>query len=128
MPWYLYLALKQLFPSGRRFPFFTLMSIAGVAIGVMVLLVASSVMGGFGHQIKLMTVDTQGDVQVRADGLIANPAELQTQLAKIPGVVATTPFVEGPVAVIYKMRPQFPGMQGIDVARVQSVIPLEKYL
>jgi len=32
------------------------------------------------------------DVQVRAQGTIANPAELQAQLANIPGVVATTPF------------------------------------
>jgi lipoprotein-releasing system permease protein len=53
---------------------------------------------------------------------------LQARLAKIPGVVATTPFLEGPVMVIYKLRPQFPAMQGIDVARVSSVIPLEKYI
>jgi hypothetical protein len=34
MPWYLYLALKQLFPTGRRFPFFTFISMLGVALGV----------------------------------------------------------------------------------------------
>ena len=34
MPWYLYLALKQLFPSGKRFPFFTAISILGVALVV----------------------------------------------------------------------------------------------
>jgi len=66
MPWYLYLALKQLFPTGR-FPFFTLMSMLGVTLGVAVLVVTMSVMDGFGHQIKKMTVDTQGDVQVRAE-------------------------------------------------------------
>ena len=32
MPWYLYLALKQLFPGGKRFPFFTAISVAGVAL------------------------------------------------------------------------------------------------
>ena len=38
MPWYLYLALKQLFPTGR-FPFFTAISIVGVTLGVWVLVV-----------------------------------------------------------------------------------------
>lgn len=128
MPWYLYLALKQLFPTGRRFPFFTAISILGVALGVAVLVIATSVMGGFGHNIRELTVNTQGDVQVRAEGLINDPAAVQAQLAKIPGVVATTPFAEGPVAVIYQRKPQFPGMQGIDVNQVRNVIPIDRYL
>ena len=128
MPWYLYLALKQLFPTGRRFPFFTAISMLGVALGVAVLVISTSVMGGFGHKIREMTVDTQGDVQVRGEGLIADAAVLQAQLAKIPGVVATTPFAEGPVAIMHERRPQFPAMQGIDVNRVGSVIPLNRYI
>jgi lipoprotein-releasing system permease protein len=47
VPWYLHLALRQLFPTGRRFPFFTLISVLGVALGVAVLLVVMSVMSGF---------------------------------------------------------------------------------
>ena len=128
MPWYLYLAFKQLFPTGRRFPFFTAISVLGVALGVAVLVISTSVMGGFGHKIREMTVDTQGDVQVRGDGLIADAAAVQAQLMKIPGVVATTPFAEGPVAVIYQLKPQFPGLQGIDADRVGSVVPLERYV
>jgi lipoprotein-releasing system permease protein len=127
MPWYIYLALKQLFPTGR-FPFFTFISLGGVAIGVLVMVVATSVMGGFGHNIRELTVNTQGDVQVRAEGLIDDPAALQAQLAKIPGVVSTTPFAEGPVAVIYQRKPQFPGMQGIDVNQVRHVIPIDRYI
>jgi lipoprotein-releasing system permease protein len=127
MPWYIYLALKQLFPTGR-FPFFTLISLSGVAIGVLVMVVATSVMGGFGHNIRELTVNTQGDVQVRAEGLINDPAALEAQLAKIPGVVATTPFGEGPVAVLFHRKPQFPMMQGIDVNRVRGVIPIDRYI
>jgi lipoprotein-releasing system permease protein len=128
MPWYLYLALKQLFPTGKKFPFFTAISIAGVSVGVALLVIASSVMGGFGRNIREMTVNTQGDVQVRGEGLIQNPAELQARLAKIPGVVATSPFAEGPVAVIFQRKPQFPGMQGIDLTRVRDVIPIDQYI
>jgi lipoprotein-releasing system permease protein len=128
MPWYLYLALNQLFPTGRRLTFFTAIAILGVALGVAVLVIATSVMGGFGEGIRRLTVNTQGDVQVRVDSLIADPATLQAELAKIPGVVATTPFVEGPVAVIFERKPQFPTMQGIDVERVEKVIPLDRYV
>ena len=79
MPWYLYLALKQLFPTGKRFPFFTAISILGVALGVALLVISTSVMGGFGHEIRRMIVDTQGEVQVRGHGLIKSqksPASL----------------------------------------------------
>lgn len=128
MPWYLFLALKQLFPSGKRFPFFTAISILGVALGVAVLIIATSVMGGFGHKVREMTVNTQGDVQVRADGLISDPKGLQERLMKIPGVVATTPFAEGPVGIVYDRKPQFPGLQGIDLTRIEKVIPINDYI
>src|ERR1041384_2824617 len=116
MPWYLYLALRQLFPTGRRFPFFTAISILGVALGVAVLVIATSVMGGFGYKIRELTVNTQGEVQVRGRAPIVDAAAVQAKLAKIPGVVASTPFAEGPVAVMFRRQPQFPGMQGIDVS------------
>ncbi len=129
MPWYLYLALKQLFPTGRRFPFFTAISILGVALGVAVLVISTSVMGGFGHEIRRWTVETTGDVQVRADdGAINNPAEFLAQLTKIPGVVAATPFAEGYVMLEHGLKPAFPVVQGIDVDRVSGVIPLEHYI
>lgn len=128
MPWYLYLALKQLFPTGRRFPFFTAISILGVALGVALLVVSTSVMGGFGHEIRRMIVDTQGDVQVRGAGLITDADALQARLMKIPGVQATTPFAEGVVMLECERKPAFPGIQGVDVNRVESVIPLRNYV
>ena len=73
MSWPFYLALKQLFPSGKRLPFFTLISVAGVGLGVALMLVSTSVMGGFGYQIKQMIIDTQGEVQIRGRGPIAAP-------------------------------------------------------
>jgi lipoprotein-releasing system permease protein len=128
VPWYLYLALKQLFPTGKLFPFFTAISILGVALGVALLVVSTSVMGGFGHEIRRMVVETQGDVQVRGQGLVTDPTDIQARLAKIPGVVATTPFAEGPVMLESERKPAFPAMQGIDLNRVSDVIPLERYI
>jgi lipoprotein-releasing system permease protein len=128
MPWYLYLALKQLFPTGRKFPFFTAISVLGVALGVAVLVISTSVMSGFGHEIRRWTVETTGDVQVRANGPIGDPAGFQAELARVPGVVATTPFAEGVVMLEHGLSPAFPAIEGIDVKRITSVIPLERYV
>ena len=128
MPWYLYLALKQLFPTGKKFPFFTAISVLGVALGVALLVISTSVMGGFGYEIRRMIVDTQGEVQVRGEGLIADAAGLQARLATVPGVVATTPFAEGVVGLQYEGKPAYPAMQGLDVNRVGQVVPLERFI
>lgn len=128
MPWYLYLALKQLFPSGRKFPFFTVISMLGVALGVTLLVVTTSVMGGFGYEIRRMIVDTQGEVQLRDKGFIENVGALQAKVAQVPGVVATTPFAEGVVMLQCDRKPAFPVIQGVDLDSVTKVVPLDRYI
>ncbi|MDX2188124.1 MAG: FtsX-like permease family protein [Opitutaceae bacterium] len=128
MPWYLYLAFRQLFPAGKRVSFFALVSVAGVAVGVWMLIAINGVMGGFGSKYSSMIVDTQGDIQVRAYSLIRDPARLQKQLLDIQGVASATPFAHGIAMIEYENRPSFPGIQGIDVNSVEQVIPLRKYI
>ncbi len=128
MPWYLYLALKQLFPTGKRLTFFTVISVLGVAAGVWLLVVVTGVMGGFGHKYRGLIVETQGDVQVRASSLVRQPAAVQKHLEAIPGVVAATPFAEGIVMLTHADKPSFPGIQGVDLGRVEKVIPLSRHI
>ncbi|HLP08779.1 MAG TPA: ABC transporter permease [Opitutaceae bacterium] len=128
MTWPLYLALKQLFPTGRRVPFFTVISLLGVALGVMVLIVTLSVMGGFGQQIRKMIVDTSGDVQISASQPMANAADVMALARKIPGVVGATPHAEGVVMVLSGNKPAFPAVQGVDLGHVEEVLPLNSYL
>ncbi len=129
MPWPIYLALKQLFPTGRV-SFFTLISVAGVTLGVALMLVSTSVMGGFGHQIKRMIIDTQGEVVVRARYPIGAPTTdaVAGVLAKSPVVAAFAPYAAGVVMVEHEGRPAFPAVQGVDLARMRQVVPLERYL
>lgn len=128
MSWPLYLALKQLFPSGRRFPFFTFISILGVALGVGLLIVSISVMGGFGREIRNMIVSTQGEVQVRSTGLMENPRAVIDAVKKVKGVVAATPFAEGVVMLKRERQPAFPAIQGIDLSHVDEVVPLRSFI
>ncbi|HTK72234.1 MAG TPA: ABC transporter permease [Croceibacterium sp.] len=127
MPWPVYLALKQLFPTGRV-SFFTLISVLGVGLGVALMLVSSSVMGGFGHQIRQMIIDTQGEVQIRGRGPFAPDAAIEKAIASVPAVAAAAPYAQGVVMLEFERRPAFPTIQGFDLDRMRKVIPLERYL
>lgn len=128
MPWFLYLALKQLFPSGRRFPFFTFISVLGVGIGVWVLVVVTSVMGGFGYEIRRMIVQTEGEVQVKSRGPLEDPAGVATKIRGTPGIAGATPYVEGPVGVLAANRPAFPMLRGLDLASLETVASLGRFI
>jgi lipoprotein-releasing system permease protein len=128
MPWPVYLALKQLFPTGRRFPFFTAISVMGVALGVMVLVVVTSVMGGFGHELRRMIVQTEGEVQVKARGLLDDVGGVLKAVRAAPGVAAATPFVAGPVMVLAEGRPAFPVFRGLDLESVEDVVNLQRFV
>lgn len=130
MPWPVYLALKQLFPSGKRLPFFTLISVIGVGLGVALMLVTTSVMGGFGHQIQKMIIDTQGEVQVRAQFALDKneAAAVERALQAVPAVEAFAQYAAGVVVLEYASRPAFPAIQGFDIEQIKKVIPLDRYM
>jgi lipoprotein-releasing system permease protein len=128
MPWSIYLAFKQLFPSGRRLPFFTLISVLGVGLGVALMLVSTSVMGGFGHQVKTMIIDTQGEVQIKGRGALKATEAFEKLITGVPEVAAFGPYAQGVVMLEFEHRPAFPAVQGFDIARMKQVIPLERYI
>lgn len=128
MPWPLYLALKQLFPSGKRFPFFTFMSGLGVAVGVALLHVATSIMGGFGFEIRRMIVDTQGEIQIVGRGNIQDPAAAMATVRAVPGVTGVTPVVRGVVMVMHRNVPAYPMIQGVDLGTIGDVFNLHRFM
>ncbi|MDB6169774.1 MAG: hypothetical protein JWM88_2638 [Verrucomicrobia bacterium] len=128
MPWYFYLALKQLFPTGRRFPFFTAISVLSVCLGVMLLVVVLAVMGGFGFQIRRMIVDTEGEIQIKAQGLIGDYRSVVKRVQAVPGVAGATPYAAGILMVQYENKPAFPQMRGLDMASVENVVSLGRFV
>ncbi len=128
MPWYLYLALKQLFPTGRRIAFFTLASIAGVMLGVAVLIIVLSVMNGFGVEIRQKIVETNGDVRVENGGIMYDQEAVMAKIRTQAGVQAVTPYAQGMVLLQAGNRPSFPVIHGLDLATVQQVVPLAKFM
>jgi lipoprotein-releasing system permease protein len=128
MPWPLYLALKQLFPTGKRFgSFFFLMSVLGVALGVMVLVIVQSVMGGFGAVHRERMVETTGHIDLTGNGraVVITP-ETWERLEATPEVVHLGPYARGivlaqrvggnvPLApTVFGIDPIVPAAYGLD--------------
>ncbi|MDQ8195747.1 ABC transporter permease [Coraliomargarita sp. SDUM461004] len=128
MPWYIYHALKQLFPSGRFFSFFSLMSIMGVMLGVCVLIIVQSVMNGFGEGIRQRLTETQGDIRIRSSEVIYDWEDIQESVMQQDAVVGASPFAEGVIMLQHQNRPQFPFVRGVEPWSDQQVVPLEKFL
>jgi lipoprotein-releasing system permease protein len=128
MPWYLYHALKQLFPSGRFFSFFSLMSIMGVMLGVCVLIIVQSVMNGFGEGIRQRLTETQGDIRIRSNEIIYDWEDVLERLGEETKVSGAAPFAEGVIMLQHQNRPQFPFVRGLDPWVEEEVVPLEKFL
>jgi lipoprotein-releasing system permease protein len=128
MKWYAYLAWKQLFPTGKRFSFFSAMSIAGVVIGVMVLFVVQSVMEGFQRNIRETIVRTQGDVRIDSPHVIYEGDELDAFLQNLPEVEATAKYAHGVAMLQYDNRPVFPAIKGIDLENESRVMAVEKFI
>ncbi len=129
MPWYLYLALKQLFPSGRRVSFFFLIAVCGVMLGVMLLVIVQSVMGGFGQIYREKIVETNGHIRIESGEVMYDHENLLDILSGRPEVAAALPYAHGVVMLQHDSRPAFPAVRGIDMEREgESVIPIEDYL
>jgi lipoprotein-releasing system permease protein len=128
VPWYLHLALRQLFPTGRWFPFFTMISALGVALGVALLVIVMSVMSGFAHGIRHLIVDTEGEVQVVARGSIADYPALVRRIEAVPGVKAATPYARDAVMIKFGDKPAFPMLRGLDLGSVERVTQLGRYV
>ncbi|HCJ12138.1 MAG: hypothetical protein A2Y14_05660 [Verrucomicrobia bacterium GWF2_51_19] len=127
MPWYLYLALKNLFPSKRKVSFFSVISIVGVALGVMVLLIVQSVMNGLGKETRDKIVATDGHIRVRAPYVMYDTARLFDLLKKQPNVAGVAPYCEGMVMLQCGDRVDFPVIRGIDRQLEGSVTHLEPF-
>jgi lipoprotein-releasing system permease protein len=128
MPWYVYLALKQLFPTGR-FPFFTVISVVGVTLGVAVLVIVTSIMGGFQYEIGRMITATEGEITVRGTTeLIEDLPKALDTVRRVPGVAAATPAVKGPVLMQNQLVPAFPFFRGLDLDSVNAVTDLGRFV
>ncbi len=127
MKWWLYIALKQLFPTGRVASFFAAVSVLGVALGVLGLFGTQSVMNGFHSQIGEKLRDTSGDVIIRKSGrAMRNLNLLIERLKKTNGVKKVELVAQGPVMMLVNNVPVFPMLRSFDTVTGECVLPLSE--
>lgn len=128
MPWYLYFALKQIFPTGGRWSFFTMVSVGGVTAGVMLLIIVLSLMNGFGDVVRDRIVDTNGHIRVVKDGIIGDSESLLVRMRSRPEIAAVAPYARGMALVQSEEKAAFPYIHGIDPTQESGVVPMDKML
>lgn len=132
MPWYIYYALKQLFPSKKVISYFSMLSIIGVALGVSVLIIVQSVMNGFGENIRRHLAKTHGDIIIySSEGLLEDWGDLFKELSSDKGIKTVSPYIESILMVQSEEGTAFPYIRGISAqndARDNLAIPIDEFI
>lgn len=123
-----YLAIKYLFPTGRKISFLSAVSIFGVALGVVVLFAVSSVMDGFQGEICSKIIATQGQIRVDSEGVIRNSEAIRRALLEDPSVAQASPYAMGVLMLQFGNKSAFPFAKGMEVATECEVVPLKDFI
>ena len=128
LPFSLFLALRYLKPKRTFLSIITLISILGVMLGVTVLILVISVMTGFDRELRQKVIDFDAHILVTTEDILRDWRQLKTEIDNVPGVVATAPYVQGPVIVEFANRRLAPMIRGVDSVQEERVIPLRKFI
>jgi lipoprotein-releasing system permease protein len=129
MPFELFIGLRYL-KAKRKSTFIsliTLISVAGVALGVMALIIVLAVMTGFEEDLKEKILGTNAHVVVLSTtGAMDEYHPLLDKVRKMDGVVAATPFIYNQVMLSSGRNVSGVVLRGIDVATDAKVTNLHK--
>jgi lipoprotein-releasing system permease protein len=106
----------------------TLISVLGVMLGVTVLILVISVMTGFDRELRQKVIDFDAHILVGTEDVLRDWRGLKTKIDNTPGVVATAPYIQGPVIVEFQNRRVAPLIRGVDPVEEEKVIPLRKFI
>jgi lipoprotein-releasing system permease protein len=97
-------------------------------LGVTVLILVIAVMTGFDRELRQKVIDFDAHILVTSEDAFREWRPLKAKIDETPGVVATAPFVQGPVIVEFHNRRLAPLIRGIAPEQEEKVIPLQKFI
>ena len=107
----------------------TLISVGGVAVGVMALIVVLSVMGGFEADFREKIIGSKSHVVVSAsEGYLDNYAEIQEIVRSVPHVEGVNSFVEAEVMLNSPTNLQVAILRGVDYREITTTTKLGEYM
>ena len=128
-PFSLFLALRYLKPKRSFLSIITLISVAGVTLGITVLIVAISVMTGFRHELQSRILGFEPHIVVQKRGAVLKDwQEVLREVQDVPGVIGAAPFVLGPVIAEFGNQRMTPLMRGIDPELEPQVTDIAQFI
>ncbi len=103
----------------------TILSVAGVTVGVMALIVVIAVMAGFESDLKERILGVESHiVLMRHDGSFSGYKEISKQINELHGVEAATPFIYSQIMLRSSTGVSGAVLRGIDPESAGSVIKI----
>src|SRR5579864_4003962 len=118
LPFEMLLALRYLRPKRTFVSVITLISILGVALGVAVLIIVTSVMSGFDHDLREKILGFNAHLTISKSGQTMRDYQaLADKIAANKKVLGVSPFVFGPVLVETQGDTNRPALQDAPMLR-----------
>jgi lipoprotein-releasing system permease protein len=117
--------------AGRRSAFITaitVISVAGVAIGVLALIVVLAVLNGFESEVVERIIGTNAHILVRKSGGLEDFQEVSDRILELPGIEAVAPYVFTKAMVISRTTTDGLLIRGVDLDKEAQVTSITEYV
>ncbi|MGC8500812.1 MAG: lipoprotein-releasing ABC transporter permease subunit [Leptospirillia bacterium] len=108
----------------------TVISVAGVTVGVAALMATLGVMTGFQHKLRSKILGVNSHI-VLTDGRgapILDPGQIEKSVVSLPGVVALSPFIVGQAMISADKTVSGTVIRGVDPQRETQVTRIDRYM
>ena len=114
--------------KGRFLTFLNIISIAGVAIGVMALIIVIGVMTGFGNNLREKIIGTTPPIMIEKETTIEDYSAIQKELKTIDEVENSAPYIQG--NIFLESAGQAIGLvvRGVNGVEEDKVTKISQYL
>ncbi|MBP6342541.1 MAG: ABC transporter permease [Candidatus Omnitrophica bacterium] len=121
---YRYLMAKK----DRFLSMINFVAVAGIAIGVMALIVVIGVMTGFDRDLRDKIIGTNAHVMVERETGVKNYPEVLAKLGKVKDIKALSPYIHGNVFLESNQRAMSLVLRGVDPAHEPKITKIDEYL
>ncbi|PCI78845.1 MAG: lipoprotein-releasing system transmembrane subunit LolC [SAR86 cluster bacterium] len=130
-PFSVFVGLRYTLARKRNFflSFVSLISMLGVSLGVMILIVALSVMNGSIDTLRADALKSVPHVTVAGDRVTTNWNELANIALSSPNVISAAPYLEGEANILYQGNNRFVSLRGVEGVLEADVVdnPSSRY-
>ena len=123
-PFSVFVGLRYTLTRKQNFflSFVSLISMLGVSLGVMVLIVALSVMNGSIGTLRADALKSVPHVTVSGDRVTTNWNELANIALSSPKVISAAPYLEGEANILYQGNNRFVSLRGVEGVLEAAVV------